>query len=85
MLKVIITLVEQLVTNTEKVDNIYEILEQYCKNSGNSDLENAVTKLGAGGSGSKKDKTYAPLPHNTKATIDSLADLKDICNKILVG
>ena len=85
MLKVIITLVEQLVTNTEKVDNIYEILEQYCKNSGNSDLENAVTKLGASGSGTKKDSTYVPLPHNTKATISSLADLKDICNKILVG
>ena len=86
MLKVIITLVEQLVSNTDKVDNIYSILEEYCKSSGNSELESAVTRLNQGGAGSgKKKSSYVPSSRTNQATINSLSDLKDICDRILVG
>jgi hypothetical protein len=86
MLKVIITLVEKLVSNTDKVDNIYSILETYCKNTGNTELSNAVTDLSGGASGvRKKNSKFIPRDTNTKATIDSLADLKEICDMILIG
>ena len=87
LLKVIITLVEQLVSNTDKVDNIYSILEEYCNKSGNADLTNSVsTVLGASGSGNNNKKnSYVPRGKNTNATIESLADLKNIVNSILVS
>jgi hypothetical protein len=86
MLKVIIALVEKLVSNTDKVDNIYSILETYCKNTGNTELSNAVTDLSGGASGvRKKNSKFIPRDTNTKATIDSLADLKEICDMILIG
>jgi len=88
MLKVIIALVEKLISNTDKVDNIYSILNTYCKNTGNSELSNAVSDLGSKSSGSKKKKKnskFVPRDTNSQNTIDSLADLKEICDMILIG
>ena len=61
------------------------ILKEYCNNSGNAELENAITKLGEGASGSGTKSKNIPRRGTTQATIDSLADLKEVCDRIIAG
>jgi hypothetical protein len=83
LLKVIISLVEQLVTNTNKVDSIYDIVKEYCENSGNSEASDAVSEYQkATKEGTTKSKNLK-RKGTDQNTLDSLADLKEVCNRII--
>ena len=89
MLKTIITLIEQLVANTDKVNNIYDILKEYCNASNNPELIKAASSLSdtsAKGSGNNAfSSSYIPRKSNTQVTLDALSDLKGVCDRILAG
>ena len=73
MLKVIISLIESLESNTDKIDNIYQVLTEYCKaNLGNSArATEAINKL---------------QNNNSSDSVDSiLQDLKTTADAILAS
>lgn len=86
MLKVVIELVEKLVDNTMKIDGIYSLLSEYCKNSGNQDLEKlsaGIEQLAASGSGNHQKSSYIPREANKGNSLGALSELKDMCDQIL--
>lgn len=77
MLKIIIQLVTSLVDNTSKIGSIYDVVSEFCKNSNNAELQNIGAKLNKGG--------YSPRPTNDQKTLDSLNDLRNMVDSILLA
>lgn len=77
MLKVIIQLVSSLVENTSKIGSIYDVVSELCKNSNNAELQNIGNRLNKGG--------YTPRATTDQKTLDSLNDLRDMVDSILLA
>lgn len=74
LLKIIIELITSIVQNTDRIEGIYSLLETYCNRSGNAELQNAV-----------KEQKSSYVPRETSSNLDSLADLRRMCDAILAG
>jgi hypothetical protein len=74
LLKIIIELITSIVQNTDRIEGIYSLLETYCNRSGNAELQNAV-----------KEQKSSYVPRETSNNLDSLADLRRMCDAILAG
>ena len=74
LLKVIISLIESLVSNTDKINNIYDVLANYCKANLGAQGQQAAAAVGALQEQSKSNSNsdIENSLSSLKATVDSI-------------
>lgn len=72
LLKVIITLIESLVSNTNRIDNIYDVLVNYCQSNLAQQGTEAVAAVQALQQGSSSNDSVESSLSSLKETVDSI-------------